>query len=164
MAENTTEKSRDQQINDLATRVAQEFKTLKGQSVDTSAFVPKAGDRGVLKGWTHEDTVPYEYAGPGESGNSIYADSPDAMVFPSDADLTELYLQGDHYNDPDYGSAGLKPFWIKTIRFEKVPSWTFGSDCIWVDGEAPTIEVGDFLIILFTGGTYFLKLLKKNAS
>lgn len=36
MAENTTEKSRDQQINDLATRVAQEFKTVKNNMVSVN--------------------------------------------------------------------------------------------------------------------------------
>lgn len=36
MAETTTEKSRDQQINDLATRVAQEFKTVKNNTVSVN--------------------------------------------------------------------------------------------------------------------------------
>lgn len=74
MAE-TTEKSRDQQINDLATRVATEFKTVKNNTVsvnsqaltdvqktqvktnlgitdvNTSTLVPKTGNRGVLAGY-----------------------------------------------------------------------------------------------------------------
>lgn len=41
MAESTTEKSRDQQINDLATRVATEFKTT----------ISKSGNRGTLAGY-----------------------------------------------------------------------------------------------------------------
>lgn len=36
MTETTTEKSRDQQINDLATRVAQEFKAVKNNTVSVN--------------------------------------------------------------------------------------------------------------------------------
>lgn len=54
MAENTTEKSRDQQINDLATRVATEFKSVKASIPNTNTLIPKTENRGELAGWQNE--------------------------------------------------------------------------------------------------------------
>lgn len=60
MAENTPEKSRDQQINDLATRVATEFKAVKALIPDANTFIPKTGNREELAGWQQLKTPLYQ--------------------------------------------------------------------------------------------------------
>ena len=80
MAENTTEKSRDQQINDLATRVATEFKSVKASIPNTNTLIPKTENRGELAGWQNEGILgAVSYTG--EMASFITAGSPDAMSY-----------------------------------------------------------------------------------
>lgn len=145
MAETTTEKSRDQQINDLATRVAQEFKTVKNNTVsvntqtltdaqktqvktnlgitdvNTSTLVPKTGNRGVLAG----------YETPA-SASSIDGTSNDANY--SGANVTVAN-----------GVSGTS--WTKTVLLTDAVTVTLGSSWSWVGGEAPTISANSLLVL-----------------
>lgn len=128
MAETTTEKSRDQQINDLATRVAQEFKTVKNNTVsvntqtltdaqktqvktnlgitdvNTSTLVPKTGNRGVLAGY---ETPASASSIDGTSNDANYID--DRKVYYPDTKKIEdlikktLFLMGEDYKDSPLG-------------------------------------------------------------
>lgn len=140
-----------------------------GETANLSNLIPKAGDRGVLKGWSHEQVIP-KYSFGGESVTEINADSPDAM-YVEDGDINRgFYMQGDKINlrleagSGVYDSAGENVFWIKTIRLGRSVTWSFSGSWVWVDGEAPALEAGDILIILYASGNVFMKLLKKNPS
>lgn len=145
MAETTTEKSRDQQINDLATRVAQEFKTVKNNTVsvntqtltdaqktqvktnlgitdvNTSTLVPKTGNRGVLTG----------YETPA-SASSIDGTSNDANY--SGANVT-------------VANGASETSWTKTVLLTGAVTVTLGSSWSWVGGEVPTVTVNSVLVL-----------------
>lgn len=118
MAETTTEKSRDQQINGLATRVAQEIKALKEQA---ATLVPKVGNRGALAG--------YETA---VSAASINSDSNDANYSGGNVTVAN-------------GAEGTA--WTKTVLLTGAVSVTLGSSWSWVGGEVPTVTANSLLVL-----------------
>ena len=74
------QKTFSEQVNALATRVAQEIKALKVQAANMSTLVPKVGDRGELGGY---ERFTEEHAEGGTHDLNIYANSPDVINCPS---------------------------------------------------------------------------------
>jgi len=110
-----------EQVNSLATRVAQEIKALKEQAANMSTLVPKVGNRGALAG--------YEIA---VSAASINSDSNDANY--SGANVTVA--------DGAEGTA-----WTKTVLLTGAVSVTLGSSWSWAGGEVPTVTANSVLVL-----------------
>lgn len=101
MAENTTEKSRDQQINDLATRVATEFKSVKASIPNTNTLIPKTENRGELAGWWNEGILgAVSYTG--EMASFITAGSPDTNEI-EDLIKRTIFFMGEEYKNSPLG-------------------------------------------------------------
>lgn len=172
MAENTPEKSRDQQINDLATRVATEFKAVKALIPDANTFIPKTGNREELAGWQQLKTPLYQTDADGVTALVIGANAPDAMELTTDPGSVELVISGNKFfgNSPYNGETytlDYRAWWVKTLTFKVVPYYlktSFAQQTVWIGGEAPTIEANDTLVMLWDGATLFLNLLKANPS
>lgn len=166
MAENTTEKSRDQQINDLATRVATEFKSVKASIPNTNTLIPKTENRGELAGWQNEGILgAVSYTG--ETASFITAGSPDAMSYNGGGVTTFKVCPTCKDNNGYMGDSIIGNIsWVKTLRIVNLPacSISFGTEFTWITGEAPTIEVGDIIVIFWSGTHGFLNILKANPS
>lgn len=109
------------QVNALATRIAQEIKTLKEQAANMSTLVPKVGDRGALAGY--ETAVSAAY---------INSDSSDANY------------SGENVTVAD-GAEGIA--WTKTVLLTGAVSVTLGSSWSWAGGEVPTVTANSVLVL-----------------
>lgn len=132
------------QVNALATRVAQEIKATKALVPDTSALVPKAGNRGVLGGC---QTV--------VDGHMVYPDN-----------IYEYITMDD---TPNSATTGGNVFigtgtegttFVKIIALAGSPQiQVVGSDedknkIKWVGGEVPEITVGVLIYLWFENKGY----------
>lgn len=57
--------------------------------------------------------------------------------------------------------------WVKTLRIGGGSTGfatSFTEEFSWVTGEAPAVEEGDVIVVLWSGNHGFLNILKKNAS
>lgn len=145
MAESTTEKSRDQQINDLATRVAQEIKATKALVPDTSTLVPKAGDRGVLGGY---QTV--------VDGHMVYPDYIYEYITMDDTPNSATTGGNVFISKGTEGTTFVKIIALAgSPQVQIVGSTDEDKNCIkWVDGEAPEITVGVLIYLWFENKGY----------
>lgn len=109
------------QINNLATRVAQEIKTAKALIPNTSGLVPKSGNRGALAGY--ETAVSAAYIN-NESSDANYS--------------------GVNVTVAD-GAGGIA--WTKTVLLTGAVSVTLGSSWSWAGGEVPTVTANSVLVL-----------------
>ena len=121
------QKTFSEQVNALATRVAQEIKALKG------TLVPKVGNRGTLAG----HNVPAVWSG-GEQTMTITAESDDSN-----------YTASCGLTVPNNSSECT---WIKTVYMTEAVPVTLGDSWAWADGEAPTLTKG--LLVLYACRSY----------
>ena len=160
------------QVNALATRVAQEIKTLKGQSVDTSTLVPKVGDRGWTGGWSNEGFLD-SYNNGGEPVDILCAGSRDFISVNLSGSLWATQrinprapTAKDAFNDTNL--LGDNIAWVKTLRIQAESDASFAAgftnEFSWVTGEAPTVEAGDVIVVLWSGNHGYLNILKRNPS
>lgn len=150
------------QINNLATRVAQEIKTLKGQAVNTSTFVPKVGDRGALAGY---ERFTEEHADGGTHDFNIYANSPDVINCPSTLGSVVFNVFGNSVWDATNNSVtalDYKTSWIKIFKIQYGDSLQFPSDAVLLNmtDRMPDADAGDTYVFFWNGDKLFINQIK----